>query len=225
MNPNSAATRPLRSILAGFGLVALVSLAVGWAAGTAAAGNSRVSPAATQPSAAAAIGAPGLAGTTVAQTGTGSATTSGSAASVAYPVPGYNSLGVAPEGTILVQGSATADLKADGSNKAAALKQATDAALADAHAQASAVAASMGVRLTDIYSISAQSNTSYTYPTPDCLIFPEAPGTLSGGGVSSSDGSGAAPASSASICVPTTKITTPTSTQLAVTLVVAYKFA
>ena len=95
---------------------------------------------------------------------------SGTASAIAYPVSGYNSLGVAPDGTILAEGTGSADVKADGSDQAAALKKATDAALADAHAQALAAASSMGVQLQDIYSVSIASNTDYAYATPDCAV-------------------------------------------------------
>jgi hypothetical protein len=141
------------------------------------------------------------------------------ASSIAYPVPGYNSLGVAPEGTILAEGTGTAVMKADGSDKAAALKKAIDAALADANAQALAAAASMGVQLQGIYSVSIAPNTSYTYPTPGCPVAPLTPGL---NGATGSPGS--APANPLVICPQATEAT-PTSAQLVVTLIVAYKYA
>jgi hypothetical protein len=166
------------------------------------------------------LGAPGLGATTTLPQNAAGTTTSSTASSIAYPVPGYNSLGVAPQGTILAEGTGTASMKADGSDKAAALKKATDAALADAHAQALAAAASMGVQLQGIYSVSIASSPGYTYPTPDCLVAPPVPGAA--GGATGSGGS--APASPSVIC-PQLGAPTPTSAQLLVTLIVAYKYS
>ena len=223
MNVNPIVARPPK-LIAGFILVAIVALAVGWTAGTAAASGGAKAPSPTSASGGAAAGYVPTTGNATTGAELGAPTTSsGTASSIAYPVPGYNQLGVAPEGTILAQGSGTADLKTNGSDKAAALKKATDAALADAHTQAAAVAASMGVQLAAVYSISTQTSTSYAYPTPDCVIPPLTPNN--GSGVSSSGGTGAVPASSATICYPYPSTTTPTSGQLVVTLVVAYRFA
>ncbi len=81
------------------------------------------------------IGAVGL------HVGRASAGGVGVSGSFAYPIPGYGgSLGVAPEGTILTAGTGTADMKADGSDKAAALNKAAATALADAKSQAQATA-------------------------------------------------------------------------------------
>jgi hypothetical protein len=219
MNSSSPLARPAKRLIAAFALVALASVAIGWTAGTVVASGSRsASPTAPEGAPAAFVPAGGNTNTSLQL---GAPTTAGStSAGIAYPVPGYNQLGVAPEGTILAQGTATADVKADGSDKAAALKKATDAALADAHTQAAAVATSMGVQLGAIYSVSTQTSSNYIYPTPACLVPPLTPNA---GGGTSSDGAGAAPASSAAVCYPST-LTTPTSSQLVVTLVVAYKF-
>jgi uncharacterized protein YggE len=110
-------------------------------------------------------------------------------------------------------------MKADGSDKPAATQKASDAALADAHAQALAAAASMGVALQSVYSISIASNTSYTYPTPDCSIAPLAPGQNGATG-----STGGVPVSPPVVC-PQMEQATPASAQLVVTLIVAYKFA
>jgi len=224
MNLRPTFTRPTKSVLAGLFLVAIASLAIGWTAGTVAASNvSRAASPTAAPNGAAANQA-GVTGTgtgtttTLPQTSTG-ATTTGTASSIAYPVPGFNSLGVAPEGTILAEDTGTAVMRADGSDKAAALKNATDAALADAHAQALAAAASMGVQLQGIYSVSIAPNTSYTYPTPGCPVAPLTPG-LSG----ATGSAGSAPANPLVICPQATEAT-PTSAQLVVTLIVAYKYA
>jgi hypothetical protein len=137
-----------------------------------------------------------------------------------YPVSGYNSLGVAPQGTILAEGTGTADMKANGSDEAAALKKATDAALADAHTQALAAATAMGVTLKDVYSTSIQTSTNYTYPTSDCVGIPVTPDNQkgatasSGGGVISPQIECTAPATTAA-----------TSAQMVVTLIVAYTYA
>jgi hypothetical protein len=110
-------------------------------------------------------------------------------------------------------------MKADGSDKATALKKATDAALADAHAQALAAAAPMGVQIQGIYSVSIASNASYMYPTPNCMAAPLLPGPNGATGAA-----GSAPASSPLICNQINEAT-PTSAQLVVTLIVAYKYA
>lgn len=221
MNPSPTLWRPTRLLILSLGLVAVTALAIGWTAGAVAAssGSRAATPsAATGPVGADTPEAPG-AGVTLPQTA-GGTTTSGMAASIAYPVPGYNSLGVAPEGTILVQGTATSAMKADGSDKAAALKKASDSALADAHAQALAAAASMGVQLAGIYSVSIASSTSYTYATPDCGIAPPVPGAQAG----STGSAGSVPLSSPMVC-PMVRTPAATSSELVVTLIVAYKYA
>jgi len=216
-------SRPTKSVLAGLFVVAIASLAIGWTAGTVAASNgSRAASPTASPNGAGANqpGVPGTGTTTnLSQSGNITTTSGGTASSIEYPVPGYNSLGVAPEGTILAEGTGAADMKPDRSDKAAALVKATDAALADAHAQAVAAAASMRVQLQGIYSVSIAPNTSYTYPTPGCPVAPLAPG-LNG----PTGSAGSAPANPPVIC-PLAPEATPTSAQLVVTLIVAYKYA
>ncbi len=222
MNLHPTFTRPTKSVLAGLFVVAIAALAIGWTAGTvAASGGSRAASPTAAPNGAAAnqAGVPGTGTTTNLSQSSNVTTTTGTASSIAYPVPGYNSLGVAPEGTILAEGMGTAVMKADGSDKAAALKKAIDAALADANAQALAAAASMGVQLQGIYSVSIAPNTSYTYPTPGCPVAPLTPG-LNG----ATGSAGSAPANPPVIC-PQVEQSTPTSAQLVVTLIVAYKYA
>jgi hypothetical protein len=218
-------TRPTRSVLAGIFVVAIALLAIGWTAGTVAASGGLHAASATATPKGAGADTPGLPSvgttTTAPQYAGGTTASVGTASSIAYPVPGYNSLEVAPAGTILAQGTGTADMKADGSDKAAALKKATDAALADAHAQALAAAASMGVQLQVIYSVSIASNASYAYPTPGCVVAPLAPLAP---GSSSAPGSGSAAANPPAIC-PQLGQPTPTSAQQVVTLIVAYKYA
>jgi len=224
MNLNSKPTRRTKSLFAGLFLVAVAALSIGWMDGTvAASGGVRAAPATAVPGDAA-VGQTGIpgAGTSTTQTllAGGTTTSGGASSSVVYPVPGYNSLGVAPAGTILAEGTGTADMKADGSDKAAALQTAADAALADAHAQAVSAATAMGVQLKGIYSVSIASNTSYAYPTPDCPVSPPVPGT--NGGATGSAGS--APASSPVVC-PLAPEATPASAQMVVTLIVAYTYA
>jgi len=246
MNRPNLALLP-RKLLAGLLVVALASLAVGWTAGRAAASGTTHS--ATSPTISAdkvnsnpagqiARGEPQVGlntGTGTASAGPGTASGVGGGTAVAYPGPIYpGSLGAAPEGTILAGGSGTADMKSDGSDRASALPKATTAALADARAQAQAVATSMGVALTSIYSVTVSTADSYAYAVPDCVVPPAAPGALQSG--SATEGSGAAPNAGASgapaiapVPLPTvcsyTKSTAPASAQLVVTVVVAYKFA
>ena len=220
MNLRPTFTRPTKSVLAGLLVVAITALAIGWTAGTVAASSGSRAASATAAPKAAGAEAPGVPTTTLPQSAGGTTTSSGTASSIAYPVTGYNSLGVAPQGTILAEGTGTADMKADGSDQAAALKKATDAALADAHAQALAAATSMGVQLQGIYSVSIASNTSDMYATPDCVVAPPVPGTNTG----ATGSAGSAPASPPIAC-PLITGTAPSSAQMVVTLIVAYKYA
>jgi len=224
MNLRRFLGRPVGPLVAGFALVSIVSLAIGWTAGTAAASGGTPSAAPMPSSGALPATLVGPALPAASPGAAGAPTTVSDTASIAYPIQGYNQLGAAPEGTILAQGTGTADMKVDGSNRSAALQKATTAALADAHAQAAAVAAAMGAQLEAIYSISTQSSPTYTYPNPDCVVPPLTPSNESGAATGSDGSPGSAPGSSATICVPATQ-STPTSAQLVVTLIVAYKFA
>ena len=222
MNLRSTFTRPTRSALAAITLIAVAMLAIGWTAGTVAASTgSRAAAPTAAPTAVVPgpVNLPDLATTTTPGAAGVTTGSSGTATSIAYPVPGYNSLGTAPEGTILAEGTGQADEKANGSNEAAALQKATAAALADAHTQALAAAAAMGVQLQGTYSVSIATNTNYIYATPDCVVPPVAPAPASG----ATDNTGSAPASSPEICLQATS--TPASSQLVVTLIVAYKYA
>ncbi len=214
-------SKPRRSLLVGLLCLSVASLAVGWTAATVAAssGSQATPTAAATANNDAMNGTLGLPAMGQVSTQPGVAQGSGAAAAI-YPYQMGSSLGVAPEGTILAAGTGTADMKADGSDRATALKKATDAALADAHDQALAVAASVGVQLDGIYSVSIASNTSYTYPTPDCLIVPLQPG-LDGGAAGSA---GSVPVPSPAICSQL-NASTPTAAQLVVTLIVVYKYA
>jgi uncharacterized protein YggE len=75
-------------------------------------------------------------------------------AAIAYPFFGSSS-GVAPDHTIVVTGTGQADMKTDGSNRAAAQKTALEAALADAKAQAGVIANATGVSISGVLSVSA----------------------------------------------------------------------
>lgn len=235
MNFRPNLSRPRRSLLVGLLLVSAASLAVGFTAGTVAA-SSRTQPSHNSPTmadknatGANELGLPADGQTTVLPgTGQGSSGYAGGSTSsasvgtgVAYPISIYPSLGVAPENTILAAGTGTADMKADGSDRAVARKKATEAALADAKAQAQVVASAMGVQLTGTYSVSVSSTESYTYPISDCAVpMPLTPGAEQSGTTTVEP----APAASPDVCVQG-KTVSPTSTQLAVTVVVAYRFA
>jgi len=223
MNLRSTFTRPTRSALTAITLIGIAMLAIGWTAGTVAASTgSRAAAPTAAPTAVlpGPVNLPDLATTTTPGAAGVTTGSSGTATSIAYPVPGYDSLGTAPQGTILAQGTGQADMKANGSNEAAALQKATAAALAGAHTQALAAAAAMGVQLQGTYSVSIATNTNYIYPTPDCVVPPVAPAPASG----AAGTTGSAPASSPEICLQVNS-STPTSAQLVVTLIVAYKYA
>jgi hypothetical protein len=123
------------------------------------------------PSSGIAIGAPGALPPIT--TGGGTVTSAGTA--IAYPYSG-GSPGVAPDHTIVVTGVGQADLKSDGSDKAAAQKSALTAALADAKAQADVIAADTGLTISAVLSVSASASPSYgVMPmtgagTPTCVV-------------------------------------------------------
>jgi len=140
-------SKPRRSLLVGLVFVSAVSLAAGWTAGAVAASSGSQA----TPSATATANTDTMSGAGVGMPATGQVSTepgvaqSSSASGVVYPYQIDPSLGVAPESTILAAGTGTADMKADGSDRATAMPKATDAALADARAGAQAVATAMGV--------------------------------------------------------------------------------
>lgn len=153
--------------------VALLALAVAGCSGsgtpssvagsTAAAGSANTSsgaPAGGAP----AIGAPaagaldGTAAAGSAATGSGFAGPGvvSTAPNMAFPYPGYPGVpGLAPDHTIVVTGTGSAPLPADGSNRAAAEKAALAAALDDAATQAAAIAAATHSTLGAVISVSA----------------------------------------------------------------------
>jgi hypothetical protein len=138
----------------------VLGLAAGLVLGYGLAGPGRA--AATDPSAAPSLAShavvAGAPGTFATSTKGGSTVASGMA--VAYPYFG-GSPGVAPDHTIVVTGYGQADLKADGSNGAAAQKAALLAALADAKAQADIIAAATGLSISGVLSVSASVSPSY----------------------------------------------------------------
>jgi len=110
--------------------------------------------------------------------GGGAAASSGTA--IAYPYFG-GTPGVAPDHTIVVTGAGQADLKSNGSNRAAAQKTALAAALADAKAQADVIAADTGLSISGVLSVSASMSPGYgVMPmtgavTPTCIEAVPAP--------------------------------------------------
>jgi hypothetical protein len=83
----------------------------------------------------------------------GSGGTSVAGTAIAYPYFG-GTPGIAPDHTIVVTGVGQADMKPDGSNRAAGEKTALAAALADAKAQAEAIASATGLTITGVLSVS-----------------------------------------------------------------------
>jgi hypothetical protein len=73
---------------------------------------------------------------------------------IAYPYFG-GTPGIAPDHTIVVTGVGQADMKSDGSNRAAAQKTAIAEALADAKTQADAIASATGLSISGVLSVNA----------------------------------------------------------------------
>lgn len=98
--------------------------------------------------------------TSVGGIGTGTGTAVGNSgpavarAAIAYPYFG-GTPGIAPDHTIVVTGVGQADMKGDGSNRAAAQKTALGAALADAKTQADAIASATGLSISGVLSVNA----------------------------------------------------------------------
>jgi Protein of unknown function (DUF541) len=99
---------------------------------------------------------------------------------IAYPYPIYpGSPGVAPDHTIVVAGVGRADVKADLSDQAGAQRDAIQAALADARAQADVVARAAGVTITGVLSVSVSSGGAYAVPMAGAAG--STPGAVPGG--------------------------------------------
>ncbi|MDP9270151.1 MAG: SIMPL domain-containing protein [Chloroflexota bacterium] len=92
----------------------------------------------------------------------GSSTGAVAGASIAYPYLG--SLPIAPDHTIVVTGTGSAAVASDGSNRAATERSAIAAALADARAQADAVASAAHVTIDGVLSVSASLSPYVVYP-------------------------------------------------------------
>ncbi len=92
--------------------------------------------------------------TSVGPTAVGGGGSAVSGTAIAYPYFG-GTPGIAPDHTIVVTGVGQADLKSDGSNRAAAQKAALAAALADAKAQAETIASATGLSISGVLSVSA----------------------------------------------------------------------
>lgn len=107
---------------------------------------------------AAAVGLPQANGSTTSETGAAvggsSPGSAGATGAIAYPYFG-GTPGVAADHTIVVTGNGQADMKSDGSNRAAAQKSALEAALADAKAQAETIASATGLTISGVLSVNA----------------------------------------------------------------------
>jgi Protein of unknown function (DUF541) len=140
-----------------------IALVVGLVVGAGAVLASSPGTAAKSPTAAPSVlvgGPPGSVDTTSsigATVGAGTAAGSGGMAvagsAIAYPYFG-GTPGIAPDHTIVVTGVGQAEMKSDGSNRAAAQKIALGAALADAKAQAEVIASATGLTITGVLSVS-----------------------------------------------------------------------
>ena len=124
----------------------------------------------TLPSGGAAIGAPAAA-----PAATNGASVASSGTAIAYPYfPG--SPGIAPDHTIVVTGVGQADMRSDGSGRAAAQQTAPAAALADARAQAAEIASATGLSISGVLSVSA--SVSPYGPVPYAVAAPGGGPTL-----------------------------------------------
>ena len=86
-------------------------------------------------------------------------------AAMAYPYPVFGgSPGIAPDHTIVVTGMGQADVASDGSDRAAAEKTALVAALADAKSQATTIAATVGVSIKGVVSVSSSVGSFGPFP-------------------------------------------------------------
>jgi Protein of unknown function (DUF541) len=132
---------------------------------------------------------------------------------IAYPYPIFGgTAGLAPDHELVVSGTGTATMKADGSDRATAERTALTTALADAKGQAEAAAAGAGVTLGGVVSLSVSMGGGYVGIMP--MGASGAPETLpaSGGTFIPPAAGGSAPG-------------TPTVAQLEVTVTVAYSIS
>lgn len=145
--------------------------------------------------------------------GGGTSATSASNTAIAYPYPVFGgSSGLAPDHDLVVSGSGTATMKADGSDRATAQRTALAAAVADAKSQAQAAAGDAGVTLGGVVSMSVSVGGGYV-------------GVMPMGASGSPD---TAPSSGGTVVPPAAGVTvpsTPISEQLVVTVTVAYSIS
>lgn len=190
-----------RRLVVGIPMIALLF------AGCAAAGS-----AAPTTTAAGGTGVPAI-GQVDSAPGGGTSAASGSNTAIAYPYPIFGGTpGLAPDHELVVSGSGTATMKADGSDRASAQRTALAAAVADARNQAQAAAGDAGVTLGGVVSMSVSVGGGYVGVMP--MGASGAPDT-----VPSSGGTVIPPA--AGVTVPST----PTIEQLVVTVTVAYSIS
>ena len=154
-------THPRFVLLGTTTIALLVGLAIG--GGAVLASGPTTAPATPAAAPSVSIGAPPVPSTTDTTTlngattgaetvAAGGGTVAGSA--IAYPYYG-GTPGLGPDHTILVTGIGQANVKSDGSNRAAAEKKALTGALADARSQADAIASATGLSVTGVLSVSA----------------------------------------------------------------------
>jgi hypothetical protein len=188
------------------GLLAVIPMAALLLAGCAAAGSPGP---ATTPSGG--TGVPAV-GQVDSAPGGGTSAASAPNTAIAYPYPIIGgSQGLAPDHELVVSGSGTATMKADGSDRASAQRTALAAAVADAKSQAQAAAGDAGVTLGGVISMSVSVGGGYVGVMP--MGASDSPGT-----VSSSGGTVVPPAAG-------TVPSTPTIEQLVVTVTVAYSIS
>jgi uncharacterized protein YggE len=188
--------------------VPLALLAVALAAGactTASAASPVAQTTATPGADSTVLGAPALGAPAVGIARTGVATTN---AAIAYPYF-VGSPGVAPDHTIVVTGVGQATAKADLSDQAAARDKALAAAVADAKSQADTAARLTGTTISGVLSVAVSDNTGYAMPM-----------AVSGGAVEGSAGS--TTASPIPPIAPPISVPAPDTTQLTVSVTIAY---
>ena len=212
--------------------LATVLLAVPIAAVVTACSGGAASPASSTPGSAAGgadvlQGAPAIAPGSVGATGASGSGVATNGISIAYPYPIISgSSGLAPDHELVVTGTGTATMKADGSDKGAAEKKAIEAAMADARAQAETAASAASVTLGGVVSVSVSLN-DYGYAVPMAA---------GSGSASGSTGSAGSSAPGTPVPVPPTVVNggtqtspveppAPSQTELGVTITVAFSIS
>ncbi|HXR27156.1 MAG TPA: SIMPL domain-containing protein [Candidatus Baltobacteraceae bacterium] len=207
MDTTAIRTRPSGRRRAALVIPAFALLLAGCAAAGSAGGTPSTAPTGVLPGAAA-LGAPAV-GQLDGTAGSGTSSASAPNVAVAYPYPVFGgSAGLAPDHELVVSGTGTATLKADGSDRATAQRTALAAAIADAKSQAQAAATDAGVTLGSVVSMSVSVGGGYVGVVPmDASGTPET--------APSSSGTVIPPAAGTAPSIPTTE-------QLVVTVTVAY---